>query len=54
MQNLKRAQSAFFVGVIFLFLGCGSETKVQQIQKGVENVERHAKEIEKAAQPPAK
>lgn len=36
-----------------LLLGCDSDRKVRQIQDGINNVERHAQEIEDAAQPSA-
>jgi hypothetical protein len=33
-------------------LGCGRESKVEQIQRGAANVDRHAKEIEQATESP--
>ncbi len=51
------AASLLFLGVACLLVGCGQDMtghKVQQIQEGVENVDRYAKEIEKLSQPSAK
>ena len=32
-------------------VGCQRESNVQQIKRGIETVDRHAKEIEKAGEP---
>lgn len=41
---------AVAVFALCLVGGCGRESKMQQIQRGVEDVSSHAKEIEDAAQ----
>ncbi|MDA0658832.1 MAG: hypothetical protein O2931_08415 [Planctomycetota bacterium] len=44
----KAAISVTLLGACFTY-GCGNGSKVQQIQRGAENVHRHAKNIEDAA-----
>ncbi len=41
---------ALALSPVGILLGCGTDHKVQQIQNGVQDVERHAQEIEDAAQ----
>ncbi len=46
--------AAFFVGTACVLAGCDSDSKIQQVQAGVENLDQYAQEIEAEAQPPAK
>ena len=52
---MKHTLRSLMIVVLTLLVGCGRESRVpsklEQIRQGVENVDKHAQEIEKASQP---
>jgi hypothetical protein len=45
---------SLIVGLIVIAVGCGNDNKWNQIRRGVDGVDAHAKEIQREAQGPRK